>query len=310
MVTILCTMLAQDGSVTVDNLATTLANTPAESAMMAGMVLGGMPGLVDLAAADTMNAIYTDMSEMVKNLKVNSEIFALLVQSVSDENFAMMESILYSMAPQIDETYDSVLKTLDDAEKASPASINFFAKDFESKDAIEQFIADYNATAEAEGRDSDVLEYSDLVGTLMSSITIIINAISYVLIAFVSVSLVVSSIMIGIITNISVLERTKEIGILRAIGASKKDISRVFNAETMIIGFAAGLLGIIITVVLCWPISAIIQALTGIESLRAFVPPVAAIILVLISVGLTLIAGLIPAKSAAKKDPVIALRTE
>lgn len=310
MVNLLCTMVAQDGSVTAENLANTLANMPAESAMMTNMVLSGMPGLADLAAADVMTQIYADMSEMVKNLKVNDEIFALLVQSVSDDKFIMMESILYSMAPQIDETYDSVLEALDDAEKASPASINFFAKDFESKEKIEEFIAAYNKAAEDEGRDSDVLEYSDLVGTLMSSITIIINAISYVLIAFVSVSLVVSSIMIGIITNISVLERTKEIGILRAIGASKKDISRVFNAETMIIGFAAGLLGIIITVVLCWPISAIIQALTGIESLRAFVPPVAAIILVLISVGLTLIAGLIPAKAAAKKDPVIALRTE
>ncbi len=271
-----------------------------------------VPGLIQMAGEENMQGIYSALTESVKTMTVNKEIFTKLLSTLTadDPAFIELEETLYGMAPQIDATYESVLKTLDDAQKASPASINFFAKDFESKEMIEKFIADYNATAEADGRKEDVLEYSDLVGTLMSSITIIINAISYVLIAFVSVSLVVSSIMIGIITNISVLERTKEIGILRAIGASKRDVSRVFNAETMIIGFAAGILGILITIILCWPISAIIQALTGIESLRAFVPPVAAIILVLISVALTLIAGLIPARSAAKKDPVIALRTE
>jgi putative ABC transport system permease protein len=144
----------------------------------------------------------------------------------------------------------------------------------------------------------------------MSSVTVIIDVISYVLIAFVSISLVVSSIMIGIITNISVLERTKEIGILRAIGASKKDISRVFNAETFIVGLAAGILGIVITLLLCIPANAIIYALTGFANVRAVLPPVAAIILILISMALTMIAGLIPAKSASKKDPVVALRSE
>jgi putative ABC transport system permease protein len=144
----------------------------------------------------------------------------------------------------------------------------------------------------------------------MSSVTIIIDVISYVLIAFVSISLVVSSIMIGIITNISVLERTKEIGILRAIGASKKDVSRVFNAETFIIGLIAGVLGIAITLLLCIPTNAIIFALTGFANVRAVLPPVAGLILVIISMGLTMIAGIIPAKSASKKDPVVALRTE
>ena len=316
MVMILCNILSVqmqlEETLTKETLPAALASLPSgmQSMTMHYLAISGMPGLADYASGDDMALIYADMNEMVKNLKVNDEIFALLLQSVSDENFIMMESILYGMAPQIDATYDSVLKTLDDAEKASPASINFFAKDFESKDVIEQFIADYNELAKSEGRDSDVLEYSDLVGALMSSITIIINAISYVLIAFVSISLVVSSIMIGIITNISVLERTKEIGVLRAIGASKRDVSRVFNAETMIIGFAAGLLGIVITVLLCFPISAIVQYLTGIPTIRAYVPPVAAVLLVAISVLLTLIAGLIPARSAAKKDPVIALRTE
>ena len=148
------------------------------------------------------------------------------------------------------------------------------------------------------------------MGLMMSSITTIIDAISYVLIAFVSISLVVSSIMIGVITLISVQERTKEIGILRAIGASKKDVSSMFNAETLIIGFTSGLLGVLVTVLLCIPINAILRALTGISTLRAFLPFTAAIILIAISMILTLIAGIIPSRSAAKKDPVVALRTE
>ena len=145
---------------------------------------------------------------------------------------------------------------------------------------------------------------------MMSSVTTIINAITYILIAFVAVSLVVSSIMIGIITYISVLERTKEIGILRAIGASKRDISRVFNAETIIVGFGAGIIGIMATILLCVPINAIVHSLTGIYSINAVLPASAAVILVLISMGLTVIAGLIPSKVAANKDPVVALRTE
>ena len=154
------------------------------------------------------------------------------------------------------------------------------------------------------------MKYTDMVGLLMSSVTTIINAISYVLIAFVSISLVVSSIMIGIITYISVLERTKEIGILRAMGASKRDISRVFNAETLIIGLCAGLIGILFTVLICIPVSAIIQSLSGIPSLAATLPPLGGIILVVISTLLTMTAGLIPSRLAAKKDPVVALRTE
>ncbi|MBO7302654.1 MAG: FtsX-like permease family protein, partial [Clostridia bacterium] len=271
-----------------------------------------LPGLIDLAGKTAMQAIYDELTASIKTMTVNEEIFLALLSTLSaeDEAFIQLEEALYGMAPQIDATYESVLETLDDAEKASPASINFYAKDFESKDYIEQFIADYNAAAEREGREKDVLQYSDLIGTMMSSITVIINAISYVLIAFVSISLVVSSIMIGIITNISVLERTKEIGILRAIGASKKDVSRVFNAETFIIGLIAGILGIVITLLLCIPTNAIIYALTGFANVRAVLPPVAAIILVLISMGLTMLAGIIPAKSASKKDPVVALRSE
>jgi putative ABC transport system permease protein len=228
------------------------------------------------------------------NLEVNDKIFSLLLYAMPDEQFVTMEETLYGMAPQIDATFDSVLKTLDDAEKASPAAINFYATDFESKEMIEQFINDYNDTFENK---EDKLQYSDVVGALMSSVTTIVNVISYILIAFVAISLVVSSIMIGIITNISVLERTKEIGILRAVGASRKDISRVFNAETVIIGFCAGMIGVISTVLLCIPTSLIIRYLTGFDNLTAYVPLPAAIILVVISVLLTMIAGLIPVTS-------------
>ena len=285
-----------------------------------------IPGLIEMAGQNTMNAIYQALTESIKNMTVNKEIFVTLLSTLTAEDpaFIQLEEQLYNMAPQIDATYDSVLETLDDAEKASPASINFFAKDFESKESIEKFISDYNTAVnekyaeeyekehgeKPEGKSPDELQYSDLVGSLMSSVTIIINAISYVLIAFVSISLVVSSIMIGIITNISVLERTKEIGILRAIGASKKDVSRVFNAETLIIGLAAGAIGILTTVLLCIPISAIVQYFTGLDNIRAILPWQAGVILVAISMVLTLIAGIIPSRAAAKKDPVVALRSE
>ena len=296
-----------------DNLAETLSSLSPSNQMSATVIYlinSGMPGFVDFADAEDMKDVYAEMNEYVMNLKVDDRIFALLLAAMPDDQFVVMEERLYSMAINKDDTYESTLAALDDAEKAKPASINFYAKDFESKEFIEQFIADYNSAAESEGRDQDTLEYTDLVGAMMSSVTIIINAISYVLIAFVSISLVVSSIMIGIITNISVLERTKEIGILRAIGASKKDVSRVFNAETLIIGLAAGALGILTTLILCIPITAIVQALTGLDNIRAILPWQGAVVLVVISMVLTLIAGIIPSRSAAKKDPVVALRTE
>ena len=285
-----------------------------------------VPGLIEMAGTDAMNVIYEKLTESIKTMTVNEEIFITLLSTLTEDDpaFIQLEEQLYNMAPQIDATYDSVLETLDDAEKASPASINFFAKDFESKDAIEKFISDYNDAVnekyaeeyeaehgkKPEGNSPDALQYTDIVGSLMSSVTIIINAISYVLIAFVSISLVVSSIMIGIITNISVLERTKEIGILRAIGASKKDVSRVFNAETLIIGLAAGAIGILSTLLLCIPITAIVQYFTGLDNIRAILPWQGAVVLVIISMVLTVIAGIIPSRSAAKKDPVVALRSE
>ena len=205
-----------------------------------------------------------------------------------------------------DSTYEDNLLKLGYVDLDDPASINLYAASFEDKDVIEQAIAGYNDSVDS----LQQIQYTDYVGLMMSSITTIINAITYVLIAFVAVSLVVSSIMIGVITLISVQERTKEIGILRAIGASKRNVSRMFNAETIIIGFASGALGVIITGLLCIPINAILHSVTGIQTLNAYLPPQVALVLVLISTGLTLFSGIIPSRSAAKKDPVVALRTE
>ena len=203
-------------------------------------------------------------------------------------------------------TYEDNLIELGCLDLDEPASINLYASSFENKDVITDAIKDYN-----KGKDElDQIKYTDYVGLMMSSVTTIINAITYVLIAFVSISLIVSSIMIGVITLISVQERTKEIGILRAIGASKKNVSNMFNAETMLIGFSSGLLGVLITYLLCIPINAIIEHLTGIANLKAFLPVPVALVLILISICLTLISGFIPSRSAAKKDPVVALRTE
>ena len=227
-----------------------------------------------------------------------------------------MEKDKYT-AEQCAQYYDEVLEFSESSYKdnllelgyldlASPASVNLYATTFESKDVIEEVIAEYN-------KDKDELTkitYTDYIGLMMSSITTIIDAITYVLIAFVAVSLIVSSIMIGVITLISVQERTKEIGVLRAIGASKKNVSSMFNAETVMIGFAAGAIGVGVTWLLCIPINAILYALTGLGNLKAFLPWQVALILVGISVLLTMFAGIIPSKSAAKKDPVVALRTE
>ncbi len=289
---------------------TTLEDMAAAMGMPVEMLTQMMtiPGLVDLAGEDVMAGIYEGMSEEILNMTVNEDIFLAILGTMNaeDETFKTMEETLYNMATQTDATLESNLTLLGDAEKAKPASINFYAVDFASKDKIEQFITDYNNAAE----ETDKLKYTDMVGMLMSSVTTIINAITYVLIAFVSISLIVSSIMIGVITLISVQERTKEIGILRAIGASKRNVSAMFNAETMIIGFTSGLLGVVVTYLLCIPINLILNALTGIAHLKAILPLPAAIILIAISVLLTLFAGIIPSGSAAKKDPVVALRTE
>ncbi len=203
-------------------------------------------------------------------------------------------------------SYDQNLRELCVIDLEKPSSINIYVSSFENKDVIEDAIAEYNKNVD----DLQKITYTDYVGIMMSSITTIINAITYVLIAFVAISLIVSSIMIGVITLISVQERTKEIGILRAIGASKKNVSHMFNAETVIIGFASGLLGVLVTYLLCIPINLILHALTGIGNLNAILPIGVAAALIAISIILTLFAGIIPSRSAAKKDPVVALRTE
>ena len=225
------------------------------------------------------------------------------MDNFTDEEYALFYDEVLEFS---ESTYEKNMALLGSIDLDDPAVMNLFASSFENKDVIEEAIAAYNESVD----DLSEIRYTDYIGIMMSSITTIINAITYVLIAFVAISLVVSSIMIGVITLISVQERTKEIGILRAIGASKKNVSSMFNAETVIIGFVSGLLGVIITMLLCIPVNAIIQALTDIGNIRAFLPIPVAIILVFISVILTLIAGIIPSRSAAKKDPVEALRTE
>ncbi len=229
----------------------------------------------------------------------------MMLSNIPEDQLKMIEKYL----PKTEATYEGNLETLGVADLSSPSEIKIYAKDFESKELITDFITKYNDNKKAEDKQEDVINYTDYVGLMISSVSDIIDSISYILIAFVAISLVVSSIMIGIITYISVLERTKEIGILRAMGASKRDISRVFNAETLIVGFAAGVIGILVTIVLIFPINAIIEAITEIANM-AVLPWQGGIILVLISMLLTLIAGLFPARVAAKKDPVVALRTE
>ncbi len=221
----------------------------------------------------------------------------------------IVDAFSQQMNTESDATYDGNMTLLGAASLDEPSRINIYPKDFDSKEKIEQIISDYNDKVKADGNENLKIEYTDIVGLMMTSVSTIIDAISVILIAFVAISLVVSSIMIGIITYISVLERTKEIGILRAMGASKRDISRVFNAETLIVGFAAGAIGIGVTLLLLIPANAIVYNLTGISGM-CVLPWQGAVILVIISMLLTLIAGLIPSHYAAKKDPVLALRSE
>lgn len=279
--------------------------------------------LKDYAASMDDETLFSYVREMIAE-SVRAQYAETITQQfgamTADELAAGMDSLMETsstdelaviydnhMPPTISEsTYEENLKLLGYADLDSPSSIRIYADTFEAKDTIADMIEEYNNSAS----EDDKISYTDYVALMMSSITLVINAISYVLIAFVAISLIVSSIMIGIITYISVLERTKEIGILRSIGASKKDISRVFNAETIIVGFGAGLIGIGVTVLLCIPINIVIRALTGIPEIGASLPVAGGIILVIISMLLTFIAGLIPAKFAARKDPVEALRTE
>lgn len=247
------------------------------------------------------------IANMASAMQVDPNVFANAFSfNMTEEDLG---ELMMSMMSGAENSYENNLRNLGYADKAHPDGIDIYPLDFESKEHVIQILDSYNSQMESSGEEEKVITYTDLVGTLMSSVTTIVDMISYVLVAFVSISLVVSSIMIGVITYISVLERRKEIGILRAIGASKKDISHVFNAETIIEGLIAGLLGVGITALLCIPVSALIEALFDVPNV-AQLPVSAAIILVIISVFLTFIAGLIPSSSASNKDPVEALRSE
>lgn len=249
-----------------------------------------------------------ELSTMMNGMVDPTKMYTLFMQVLTTDQLRQLMDM--TKEPETtDATYDGNLKLLGVAELSEPSSMKIYATDFESKEKITQLIEKYNDSKIADDNQADVINYTDYVGLMMSSVSDIINAISYILIAFVAISLIVSSIMIGIITYISVLERTKEIGILRAMGASKRDISNVFNAETLIVGFSAGVIGIAVTLLLNIPINIIIENITGIANV-ALLPWQGGVILVVISMLLTLIAGLVPAGVAAKKDPVEALRTE
>lgn len=255
-----------------------------------------------------LGGLGSGMGNMEDALSINPEAFAKAIQMNMNEDD--LSELMMSLLSSENSSYDGNLKKLGYADLNVPGGINIYPKDFESKSEIVGILDQYNADMEAAGEDEKVITYTDLVGTLMSSVTDIVNIISYVLVAFVAISLVVSSIMIGVITYISVLERKKEIGILRAIGASRHNVSQVFNAETFIIGFCAGAMGIGITLLLLIPANSIIRSLADGVNVKAALPPVAAVVLIGLSVVLTLLGGLIPSRKAAKSDPVTALRTD
>ena len=268
---------------------------------MMGQITSGMESAMQRAAAQ--------IGENIQNaLSIDPEAFQSAFEMNMDET--QMTELLMSFQSAGTASYESNLRTLGYADFDEPAGISIYPKDFESKDQVVQILDDYNSRMEEEGQDEKVITYSDMVGTLMSSVTDIVNVISYVLIAFVAISLIVSSIMIGVITYISVLERKKEIGILRAIGASRRNISQVFNAETFIIGGCAGLIGIGLSLLLLIPGNMLIHYLAGSNEVSAVLSPVPAVILIALSIVLTLLGGLIPSRKAAKSDPVTALRVE
>ena len=274
--------------------------------------------------ADTSVDVFTGVPfDNDRNTEITMDDVNAYMATLSPEESAQMQAMTSEMsddqilqlfsaslkARTTDATLDSNKSKLGITDLDTPSQIDIYATDFDSKEKVQNIIKDYNKLQQDDGKEENVINYTDYVGIMMSSVSTIINAISYVLIAFVAISLIVSSIMIGIITYISVLERTKEIGVLRSIGASKKDVSRIFNAETLIEGFVSGALGIIVTLLLCIPANALIKHLTDISNV-AQLPVAGGVILIIISMFLTFIAGLIPAKLAAKKDPVVALRSE
>ena len=277
-----------------------------------GQITSAMQQVMAQLSAGMQSAMQQAMSQVGESmeaaLNIDADAFANAFQMNMDGDELM--ELLMSMGSMENASYESNLQKLGYVDFANPSGIDIYPKDFESKESVVAILDDYNQRMEAEGKDEQVITYTDIVGTLMSSVTEIVDIISYVLIAFVAISLIVSSIMIGVITYISVLERKKEIGILRAIGASKGNVSQVFNAETFIIGLCAGLLGIGITLLLLIPGNALIHHLADTTDINAALPVVPAVVLVLLSVLLTILGGLIPSRKAAKSDPVTALRTE
>ena len=289
-----------------DTIGQTL-ETQVSSAMT--QIVSQMTTGLESAMKQMMTNVGTQLQNTLGNaMQIDPTAFADAFQmNMTEDDLA---ELMMSMSGKGIASYDSNLQKLGCVDFAVPSAINIYPKDFEGKEQVVEILDDYNSRMEAEGKDEQVITYTDVVGTLMSSVTTIVDTISYVLIAFVAISLVVSSIMIGVITYISVLERKKEIGILRAIGASKRNVSQVFNAETFIIGLCAGVIGIGLTLLLLIPGNAIIHNVADNAKVNAVLPIVPAIILILLSVVLTLLGGLIPSKKAAKSDPVTALRTE
>ena len=340
--------LAKDGSIDAEALTEIMPDLPAAMAPMMASVLSGIPSQIPASAynealftalAQTVDPYTTNKDvqsgikqygegiEMMQNAQIVGPALGKAAAAVGKQFNVDPSGIADAFTMKMDEdeitrlitayvsggaetSYDTNLVKLGYADINKPYSISFYLKDFESKENFLKFIDDYNQEMQDSGNDDMVISYTDVTGVMIKSVKNITNAVSYVLIAFVAISLIVSSIMIGVITYISVLERTKEIGILRAIGASKKDIARIFNAETIIIGLCAGLIGIGASLLLLIPINHILIRLTKISALKAILPAVGGVALVLISIILTFIAGLIPSGMAARKDPVVALRTE
>ena len=341
-------VLAKDGSIDADTLTGIMPELPAPMAPMAANALSGIPSQIPASAYN--EALFTALAQTVEPYTTNGDVqkgikqygqgiemmqdaqvvgpalgkaaeavgkqFNIDPSGIADAFTMKMDEdeitrlITAYVSGGAETSYDTNLLKLGYADINKPFSMSFFLKDFESKENFLKFIDDYNQEMTDKGNEDMVISYTDVTGVLIKSVKNITNAVSYVLIAFVAISLIVSSIMIGVITYISVLERTKEIGILRAIGASKKDIARIFNAETIIIGLCAGVIGIGLSLLLLIPINRILIGLTKISALKAILPAVGGVALVIISIFLTFIAGLIPSGMAARKDPVVALRTE
>lgn len=309
-----------------DAVSTSLSSGIGYTAKLTEYIIEGVKNseIAKAQLADTSVDVFTGVPfDNDRNTEITMDDVNAYMATLSPEESAQMQAMTSGMsddqilqlfsaslkARTTDATLDSNKSKLGITDLDTPSQIDIYATDFDSKEKVQNIIKDYNKLQQDDGKEENVINYTDYVGIMMSSVSTIINAISYVLIAFVAISLIVSSIMIGIITYISVLERTKEIGVLRSIGASKKDVSRIFNAETLIEGFVSGALGIVVTLLLCIPANALIKHLTDISNV-AQLPIAGGVILIIISMFLTFIAGLIPAKLAAKKDPVVALRSE